>query len=168
MRRVHILIILMLSFFIIFSGCDRGKNNKRKMAEYREMVRSTGNVIMKQASGCFSQFKSYVTAWEYAKVTGTDFHAAVDEILGERNERLKEEMRKNRWAIHEIMVKLRDSPPELIDCYKKLDELYGIYLEIHSLAMNPSEAMENFDALINDLQSRLEEKKKELDEFLIH
>ena len=127
------------------------------------MVRAAGNVIVNQASACINQARVYITVYEYAKVSGMDYEAAAAEMLGKETEQNKRMMMENRRAIGSLLNGLGELPPELAGTQARLLELHKKYLQIHSLAINPSGSMEGFNESINDLQNQLLKAKRDLD-----
>lgn len=162
-NRKYYLIFLVLCFFVTLVGCARQQEEEKA---YREVLMSAGEVITKMASACISHARSYINIREYARVTGEDFDAIADKILGKEYQELQAQLEASKLKIDEFMEGLEEPPSALIELYEKLFELHALYSEIHDLAVSPSGSMDEYSDSINDLESRMKGLKSRLD--LLH
>jgi len=160
MNRKYYLIILVLCLFITLVGCTRQKEEEKA---YREVLMSAGEVITKMASACISHARSYISVREYARVTGEDFDAIVDKILGSEYQELLAQLKASKTNIDEFMEGLEEPPSTLVKLYEKLFELHALYSKIHTLAVSPSGSMDEYSDSINDLESQMNELKSRMD-----
>ena len=58
---------------------------------------------------------------------------------------------------------LKDPPSRFEETYKRLDELYEIYVQLHDLAMDPLDDMVRHMNSVNKLSDQIVEKARELD-----
>lgn len=163
MNKKSVISIILFTVLAILLGCS-SKGKKEQL--YDVKIRGAGNVIVKQASACINLCRSYVTTWEYARVTGTDFKTASAQLQGTEVESLKKQFEESKSEINKLLEDLANPPLKYIEAHEKLIELNDIYSKIHSLVMNPSGSMESFNDSINELQNKLVEKKNELDSTL--
>lgn len=159
-NRKYYLIILVLCLFITLVGCARQQKEEKA---YREVLMSAGDVITKMASACISHARSYISVREYARVTGEDFDAIVDKILGSEYQELLAQLKASKVKIDEFMEGLEEPPSTLVKLYEKLLELHALYSKIHTLAVSPSGSMDEYSDLINDLESQMNDLKSRLD-----
>jgi len=164
MKKKPIAGILLFTVFLVLLGCS---NREREEKAYEVKIRGLRNVIVKAASSYINFSRSYVTIWEYAKVTGMDFETAYAELQGDRGEKARRYFGENRANIKRIVGTLSDPPLKFSKCYKRLVELYGIYEDLHTLTLNPSGTEEEFNDSINGLHTEFVEKLEELDLLLM-
>jgi len=164
MKRNFAFVILLL---IILWGGLSCQSKEKNIELYGVKAVGIGNIIVNMASACISQSRSYVTAWEYARVSGMDYDTAAAEMLGPEAERLKNQLRENKAELDVLMEELKDPPVEFAESYAKLLELYDLYALIHELALNPSQPMEDYNDSINSLQNSIAQVKDELDSMLV-
>lgn len=159
-NRKYYLIILVLCLFITLVGCARQKEEEKA---YREVLMSAGDVITKMASACISHARSYINVREYARISGEDFDAIADKILGSEYQELLAQLKASKVKIDEFMEGLEEPPSTLAELYEKLFELHALYSKIHALAVSPSGSMDEYSDSINDLDSQMKELKSRLD-----
>ncbi len=153
-------IFLVLFLLIMLVGCARQQEEEKA---YREVLMSAGEVITKMASACISHARSYINIREYARVSGEDFDAIADKILGKEYQELQAQLKANKLKIDEFMEGLREPPSTLVEMYERLLELHALYSKIHTLAVSPSGSMDEYSDSINDLESQMKELKSRLD-----
>jgi len=72
-------------------------------------------------------------------------------------------MVENKAMIDNLLEELRTPPMKFEESYNKLVELHEIYMQLHTLALKPSDDMEKHNKEVNRLAGQIMEKKKELD-----
>ena len=149
----------MCLFLIIMSLCAATScRDKAKEAEaYAVRARILGDLILAQTSAYISQSKAYITAWEYAKVTGEDFKTAVRHVLGIQAEHNKMEFLSTKEKIAARLEKLGQPPQEFVDAHEKLISLHDLYLKLHALALNPEPPQERYEKSIHELTKKIDE-----------
>ena len=160
MKRASVSCVFIVLSLGLFSGCG---SRTQELQEYRIKAQSLGELISGQASACVSQSKAYQAVWEYAKVSEMDFETAAAQILGPETEQNKDTMVEHKAMIEDLLEELREPPSSYEETYKKLEELYGIYVQLHDLAMDPLDDMEKHMKSVNELADRMAAKTRELD-----
>jgi len=153
-------ILLAISLLVMLVGCARQQEEEKA---YREVLISAGEVITKMASACISHARSYISIREYARITGEDFDAIVDKILGSDYQEVLAQLKANKMKIDEFMEGLEEPPSALAGLYGKLFELHALYSKIHALAVSPSGSIEEYSVSINDLESQMNDLKSGMD-----
>lgn len=164
MKKSLISALVFLPMFVYFAGC--GNQGKEERA-YGVKAQALGELIAKQASACVSQSRAYMAVWEYAKVSEIKFEEAAAEMLGAETKRNQAMMVENKSMIEKLLEELKEPPKRYEESYKKLTELYEIYVQLHTLALDPSGDMEAHNEKVNSLADQIAEKKRELDATLI-
>lgn len=159
-RRKYSRILLVVSLLVALFGCARQQGEEKA---FREVLMSAGEVITKIASACISHARSYINIREYARVSGEDFDAIADRILGKEYQELQAQLEASKLKIDEFMEGLEGPPSTLSEMYERLFELHALYLKIHNLAMNPSGSMDEYRDSINELEIQMKELKSRLD-----
>jgi chromosome segregation ATPase len=157
-------IFIIFSLLFTLAGCARQQEEEKA---YREVLISTGELITKMASACISHARSYINIREYARVTGEDFDAVAEKILGKEYQELEAQLKASKLKIDEFMEGLNEPPSSLVEIYGKLFELHALYSKIHDLAVNPSGSIEEYSDSINDLESRMNDLKSKLDALYV-
>lgn len=155
---------LLFIILVVLLGCG---NKEREEKVYEVKIKGLRNVIVDAASSYINFCRSYVAVWEYAKVTGMDFETAYAELQGDRGEKARRYFGENRANIKRLMESLADPPPKFAESYQKLEELYDIYEDLHTLTLNPSGSEEEFNDSVNELHGEFAEKLEELDMLLM-
>jgi DNA repair ATPase RecN len=161
-KRKYSRIFFLFFLFVAFYGCSRQKEEEKA---YREVLMSAGEVITKMASACISHARSYINIREYARVSGEDFDAIADKILGKEYQELQTQLQASKMKIDEFMEGLKDPPSTLIEMHERLFELHALYSKIHTVAMSPSGSMDEYSDSINNLESQIKELKSRLDDL---
>jgi DNA repair ATPase RecN len=161
-RRKYSRILLVVSILVTLFGCARQQEGEKA---YREVMMSAGEVISKMASACISHARSYINIREYARISGEDFDAIADKILGKEYQELQAQLEANKLKIDEFMEGLENPPSTLSEMYERLFEFHALYSKIHALAVSPSGSMDEYCDSINDLESRMKDLKSRLDLF---
>jgi len=161
-NRKYSRIFLVFSLLVTLVGCSRQQEGEKA---YREVLISAGEVITKMASACISHARSYINVREYARVTGEDFDAIADKILGKEYQELQAQLEASKLKIDEFMEGLEEPPSTLVEMYERLFELHALYSKIHALAVSPSGSIDDYSDSINDLESQMNSLKSRLDVF---
>jgi predicted secreted Zn-dependent protease len=156
-------LILALICLLVISFLSDCSNRAREEEAYGIKAQGLGELIAKQASACVSQSRAYMAVWEYAKVSEIDFEMAAAEMLGEETKQNKAMMVENKAMIDNLLEELRNPPVKFEESHNKLVELHEIYMQLHTLALKPSDDMEKHNEEVNRLAGQIMEKKKELD-----
>jgi len=156
--------LIFLPAIVYFAGCG---NQGREERAYEIKAQGLGELIAKQASACVSQSRAYMAVWEYAKVSEMEFEEAAAEMLGAETRQNRTMMVENKALMETLLEELKDPPKKFEEYYKKLIELHAIYVQLHTLALDPSDDMEEHNEKVNSLADRIAEKKRELDATLI-
>ena len=164
MKKCRILGILVLFFFGLFSGCsNRAQEEKR----YEIKAQGLGELITQQAYACVSQSKAYQAVWEYAKVSEIDFETAAAQLLGPEMKQNKAMMVEHKAMIEKLLEELIEPPSRFEQTYKRLGELYEIYVQLHDLGMNPLDDMDKHMKSVSKLSDQIVEKTRELDAMFV-
>lgn len=164
MKRSLISLLIFLLVIALFTGCG---NQGRKESAYEIKAQGLAELIVNQASACVSQSRAYMTVWEYARVSEIEFEKAAAEMLDAETEQNKAMMVENRAMIETLLEELKNPPLKFEGSYKKLMELHAIYVQLHTLALDPSDNMEEHNEKVNSLADKMTEKKRELDATFI-
>ncbi len=164
MKKGLISALIFWSGIVYFVGCG---NQGREERAYEVKAQGLGKLIVSQASACVSQSRAYMAVWEYAKVSEMEFEQAAAEMLGAETKQNKAMMVENKALVETLLEELKDPPIKYEESYKKLIELHEIYVQLHTLALEPSDDMEEHNEKVNGLADRIAEKKRELDTTLI-
>jgi hypothetical protein len=164
MKKSLISALIFLPVIFYFAGCG---NQGREEGAYEIKVQGLGELIANQASACVSQSRAYMAVWEYAKVSEMEFEEAAAEMLGAETKQNQAMMVENKALIETLLEELKDPPEKYEESYKKLIELHEIYVQLHTLALQPSDDMEEHNEKVNSLADQIAEKKRELDATLI-
>jgi hypothetical protein len=151
--------VLMLVFGLL-SGCG---NRAQEEDRYAIKAQSLGELMTRQASACVSQSKAYMAVWEYARVSEVDFKTAAKEMLGAETSENKAMMVEHKSMIENLLEELSNPSSDFESTYDRLSELYGIYVKLHDLAMDPSDDMQKHMETVDTLMDQVLEKKRELD-----
>jgi len=146
--------------FGLFSGCS---NSAQEVQKYKIKAQGLGELIAQQAYACVTQSKAYQAVWEYAKVSEMDFEMAVVQMLGPETKQNIATMIEHKSMIENLLEELKDPPSRFEETYKRLDELYEIYVQLHDLAMDPRDDMVKHMNSVNKLSDQIVEKARELD-----
>lgn len=155
--------LLLLLTIVVVWQCGQSQRQKQL---YLIKAQGIGDVIIKLASGCFSQAQSYRATWEYAKVTEMDYATAARELQGAQAQQNKAMMRENKAKIDSLLQSLDDPPEDFLPAHQALQELYDLYVEIHRKVLNPPQDMEAFFESLFPLEEELYEKYNELNNKL--
>lgn len=162
--KISIGVFLILFLALMFTSfCGQSQRQKQL---YLIKAQGIGDIIIKQASACFSQAQSYRATWEYAKVTEMDYATAARELQGPQAQQNKAMMRENMAKIDSLLQSLSDPPEEFQPAHQALQELYDLYIEIHKLVEKPPQDMESFFESLPPLEEELYEKYNELNSKL--
>lgn len=164
MKKCQILVGLIFLAFGLFSGCS---NRTQEVQKYKIKAQGLGELIVQQAYACVSQSKAYQAVWEYAKVSEMDFETAVAQMLGPETKQNKATMVEHKAMIENLLEELKDPSSRFEETYKRLDELYEIYVPLHDLAMDPLDDMDKHMKSVNELSDQIVEKARELDAVLV-
>ena len=161
-------LFLSVSFFLTIGITVACGKNAREERGYQIKAQGLAEVIAKQASACVSQSKAYLAAWEYAKVTETDFETALSQILGDEAKQSRARMIENKAMIDSLLEELKDPPDRFMETYKILVDLHELYGQLHNLSLKPSNDMEIHNKKVDKLTSKIETKIEDLNAtFLI-
>ncbi len=164
MKKNQICLSLICFAFVFFSGCS---NRAQVEMRYEIKAQSLGKLMVNQAFACVSQSKAYQAVWEYAKVSEMDFKSAAAQMLGPQMSQNKATMVEHKAMVEDLMEELKDPPSRFEETYKRLDELYEIYVQLHDLAMDPLDDMDKHMKSVNELSDQIVEKARELDAVLV-
>ena len=160
MKKCQILVVLIFFAIGFFSGCT---NRAQKERGYEIKAQGLGELITQQAYACVSQSKAYRAVWEYAKVSEMDFETAAAQMLGSETRQNEAMMVEHKAMIENRLEELKEPPSRFEETYKRLGELHDIYVQLHDLAMDPSEDMRQHMESVNKLFDQILERKRELD-----
>jgi len=164
MKKSLISALVFLPVIVYFSGCG---NQQREERAYGIKAQGLGELIASQASACVSQSRAYMAVWEYAKVSEMEFEEAAAEMLGAETKKNKAMMIENKAMIENLLEELKEPPKKHEESYTKLMELHEIYVQLHTLTLDPSDDMDEHNEKVNGLADRIAKKKRELDATLI-
>jgi hypothetical protein len=164
MKKFFSFVSIILFVFGLFSGCSNRAQVERR---YEIKAQSLGQLMVNQAHACVSQSKAYQAVWEYAKVSDTDFKTAAGQLLGPETRQNKAMMVEHKTMVEDLLVELKDHPQRFEETYKRLGELYEIYVQLHDLAMDPMDDMDKHMKTVNKLSDQIVEKSRELDAILV-
>ncbi len=143
------LFILTIITYLLLTGCsasDRGYSEKYKSAQLE---------IAFGAESATKICEVYSQTWEAAIENGNDFNQAIKRAQETLQSSKAFEILEETKAEAEKKMKDAANPPKSFEePYKKLVQLYGIYGQLNSLAMNPSGTLMSFNQKVNDLSSQ--------------
>lgn len=164
MKKCQILVGLVFFAFGLFSGCGNHAQEERR---YEIEAQALGKLISQQAYACVSQSKAYQAVWEYAKVTEMDFETAAAQMLGSETKQNKATMVEHKAMIENLLEELKEPPSRFEETFKRLGELYEIYVQLHDRALDPLDDMDKHMKSVNELSDQIIEKTRELDAALV-
>jgi hypothetical protein len=164
MKKNQICLSLICFAFVFFSGCG---NRAQVEMRYEIKAQSLGKLMVNQAYACVSQSKAYQAVWEYAKVSEMDFKSAAAQMLGPQMSQNKATMVEHKAMVEDLLEELKEPPLKFEETYKRLGELYEIYVPLHDLAMDPLDDMDKHMKSVNELSDQIVEKARELDAVLV-
>ena len=164
MKKCLICIPMILFVCGLFSGCTNRAQVERR---YEIKAQSLAQFIVSQAQACVSQSKAYQAVWEYARVTEMDFDAAAAQMLGPQTKQNKATMVEHKGMIENMLEELKEPPSKFEETYKRLGELYEIYVQLHDLAMDPLDDMEKHMNSVSKLSDQIVAKAREVDAALV-
>ena len=164
MKKYQVYLSLICFTFVFFSGCG---NRAQVEMRYEIKAQSLGELMVNQAYACVSQSKAYQAVWEYAKVSEMDFKSAAAQMLGPETRQNKATMVEHKTMIEDLLEELKEPPSKFEETYKRLGELYDIYVQLHDLAMEPLDDMDKHMKSVNELSDQIVEKARELDAVLV-
>ena len=164
MKKCFVIAPILFFMFSVFFGCG---NRAQKERQYEIKAQSLGVLMAQQANACVSQSKAYQAVWEYAKVSEIDFKTAVDQMLGPEAKQNKATMVEHKAMIENLLEELKEPPSKFEETYKRLWELYEIYVPLHDLAMTPLDDMDEHMKSVSKLAEQIAAKVRELDAALI-
>ena len=154
------ILCVFLILFPLYAATSCG--DKAKEAEaFALRARILGDLILAQTAAYISQSKAYITAFEYAKVTGEDFKTAVRHVLGFQADHSKIEFLSMKEKIADRLTKLGEPPQEYAEANEKLVLMHDMLLKLHSLALNPKPPQEKYEKSINELTAKIEKIGRE-------
>jgi hypothetical protein len=163
MKKGRIITPLFFLLFGLFFGCsNRAQEEKR----YEIKAQSLGELMINQAHACVSQSKVYQAVWEYARVSEIDFKTAAAQMLGPETRQNKATMVEHKAMVENLLDQLKEPPARFEETYKRLGELYEIYVRLHDLGMDPLDDMEQHMKSVNELSGQIVKKARELDAAL--
>ncbi|UCE40819.1 MAG: hypothetical protein JSV17_15445 [Candidatus Aminicenantes bacterium] len=160
MKKCLIFVPIIFFVFGLFTGCS---NRERVEGKYEIKAQGLGELTTQQAYACVSQSKAYQAVWEYAKVSEMDFKTAAAQMLGPETRQNKATMVEHKAMIEDLLEELKEPPSRFEETYKKLVELYDIYVQLHDLAMEPLEDMDKHMKSVDKLSDQIVTKARELD-----
>jgi transposase len=160
MKKCLVSFAILTFSFGLFSGCS---DRTQELQRYEVKAQGLGELMTQQAYACVSQSKAYQAVWEYAKVSEIDFETAAAQMLGAETKQNKAMMIEHKSMIEKLLEELKNPPSQFEVTYKKLSELYEIYVQLHDLAMDPLDDMEKHMDSVNELSDKIAEIKRELD-----
>jgi len=165
MSRQYMMIfcVLLMSVPFINISCE---NKGKEENMYALRVGEIGDVILIQSSACLNQSKAYTAVWEYAKVTGEDFNSAARQILGPARAEAKGQFMESKMMIDELLQKAKDPPEKHKFSYEKLLEMYGLYVKLQDLALEPTAPQVEYEASVYKLYDELLKKGGKLNSSL--
>ena len=92
-----------------------------------------------------------------------DFETAAAQLLGPETRQNKATMVEHKAMIENLLEELKEPPSRFEETYKRLGELYEIYVQLHDLAMDPLNDMDKHMKSVNKLSDLIVEKERELD-----
>ncbi len=164
MKKCLIIAPIVFFMFCLFSSCS---NRAQEEQKYEIKAQGLGELIVQQASACVSQSRAYQAVWEYARVSDMDFETAAAQMLGPETKQNKATMIEHKAMIENLLGELKEPPSQFEETYKKLEELYEIYVQLHDLAMKPLNDMDQHMKAVNKLFDQIQAKKRELDATFI-
>jgi uncharacterized protein YdiU (UPF0061 family) len=159
MKKCLIIASILCLVFYLLSGCG---NRAQKERQYEIKVQGLGELIAQQAYACVSQSKAYQAVWEYAKVSEIDFKTAAAQMLGPETRQNKATMAEHKAMIEDLLEELKEPPSQFEETFKRLGELYEIYVQLHDLAMDPLDDMDKHMKSVNKLSDQVIEKAREM------
>lgn len=164
MKKCLTMALIFLFVICLFVGCT---NRAQKERQYEIKAHSLGELIVNQAYACVSQSRAYQAVWEYAKVSEMDFKSAAAQMLGPETKQNKAMMVEHKAMIEDLLEELKEPPSKFEETYKRLGELYEIYVPLHDLAMDPLDDVDKHMKSVNELSDQIVEKARELDAALV-
>jgi hypothetical protein len=162
-KKSLIIVSVFFLFFCSYFGCsNRAQEEKR----YEIKAQSLGELMVNQAYACVSQSKVYQAVWEYAKVSEVDFKTAAAQMLGPETSQNKAMMVEHKTMIEDLLAQLQEPPSRFEETYKRLGEIYEIYVQLHDLGMDPLDDMDKHMKSVNELSDQIAKKARELDAAL--
>jgi hypothetical protein len=164
MKKCLTMALIFLFVICLFVGCT---NRAQKERQYEIKAHGLGELIVNQAYACVSQSRAYQAIWEYAKVSEMDFKSAAAQMLGPETKQNKAMMVEHKAMIEDLLEELKEPPSKFEETYKRLGELYEIYVPLHDLAMDPLDDVDKHMKSVNELSDQIVEKARELDAALV-
>jgi hypothetical protein len=164
MKKCFTIASIFLFVICLFIGCS---NRAQKERQYAIKAQSLGELVVNQAYACVSQSKAYQAVWEYAKVSEIDFKTAAAQMLGPETRQNKAMMVEHKAMIENLLEELKEPPSRFEETYKRLGELYEIYVQLHDLGMDPLGDMDKHMKSVNILSDQIVEKTQELNAVLV-
>jgi len=76
-------------------------------------------------------------------------------------------MVEHKAMIEDRVEELKQPPSKFEETYKRLGELYEIYVQLHDLAMDPLDDMDKHMKSVSELSDQVVVKARELDAALV-
>jgi hypothetical protein len=144
-------LLFILLILILLTGCTNIQKEN-----YKNNLLETHNSIQENTKTCLLANNYYSTVWKNAIENRKDFNIELVNAVSE-SEKLGQykTMNKSKDNIDNKMKQLSNPPKAYQHAYDKLLEMYGIYTQLYSLALNPSGSLVSYNNTINDLQGKL-------------
>ncbi len=143
--------LLILIFTLIFlCGCNNSNNTL-----YQKNFNDTYNDLLKGTELSLKTCQSYSKTWSYAIENGRDFNIEIENQKEQFSKSINLSLINQKNNIDSKMKEIFYPPKEYQQAHEKLVEMYGIYAQLYSLALNPTGSLVNYNNTVNELQSKL-------------
>ncbi|MCL6571300.1 MAG: hypothetical protein K6T88_06380 [Bacillus sp. (in: Bacteria)] len=142
---------LLITILLLLIGCSRQNENN-----YRIDLLHSHDMILMYSDLCITTCQLYSNNWKIAIENRKDFNKELQNTMEKAKEKgIYDLINNNKSDIDSKMKNLVDPPKSYLRAHEKLVEMYGIYSQLHSLALNPSGSLVSFNNTVNDLQNKL-------------
>jgi len=145
-------ILLIIITLLLLTGCTSNSQKEK----YKNDLLKTHDLIQNNIKTCILASDLYSTVWRNAIEDRKDFNIEINNVINE-SKRIGQYkvMDMSKEKIDNEMKQLSNPPKNYQRAHDKLVEMYGIYTQIYSLALNPSGSLVSYNNTINDLQNKL-------------
>ena len=148
---------LLIISLLLLVGCVSNSEN------YKQNLLNTQKTILDSTKLATEICQIESALWSKAIDNGDDFNLILQKGQKEMKEKgIIDKLNNNKNKIDTLMKSLNNPPNNYKDAYNKLLEIYGIYTQINSLALEPKGSLINYNSNISDLQNKLIQTSNQL------
>lgn len=151
----YILTILLITLFIT-TGCSQVD------PRYQTDIDKTYDKILSSSDNCLKSCQTFSNTWNNAIKYNKDIDTEIQiNKAFIQNSGIYKMMDYHKKDIDQKMIEVSKPPKSYEKAHDKLVEMYSIYSQLYSLALNPNGSYVSYNNTVNDLQNKLTKTSSE-------